>query len=140
MKKLSPKAILIAIAAILVVVAIIYFLGKKAGKRITPQEVELPSDIQPNEVSSFNPGPFTDAIFEDVNETFGFRDAQPYNQALGLSNTQLVAVYNDWNNRYFNKAHKTMTKAIQDETTIWNYSFISAAQTLIDRLKSLKLQ
>jgi hypothetical protein len=140
MKNFSPKNIAIVIVVILIIVAIIYFLGKKAGKKTTPQEVELPSDIQPNEITSFNPGPYTDAIFQDVNELFGFRDAEPYNQALGLSNTQLVAVYNDWNQRYLNKVGKTMTKAIQDETTLWNYSFISAAKTLIDRLKNLKLQ
>lgn len=140
MKNFSPKNIAIVIVVILIIVAIIYFLGKRAGKKTTPQEVELPSDIQPNEITSFNPGPYTDAIFQDVNELFGFRDAEPYNQALGLSNTQLVAVYNDWNQRYLNKVGKTMTKAIQDETTLWNYSFISAAKTLIDRLKNLKLQ
>lgn len=140
MKDFNPKSIAIVILIILVIVAVIYFLGRRAGKKQTPQEVELPSDIQPNEIVSFNPGPYTDAIFEDVNETFGFRDAEPYNQALGLSNTQLVAVYNDWNQRYFNKVGKSLTKAIQDETTLWNYSFISAAKTLIDRLKSLKLQ
>jgi hypothetical protein len=131
------KTGLIVMVSIIIIIVIVYILGRRSIKKQIPKEVELPSDTQSGNSSNFNPGPYTDAIYEDITEIFGTRDSKPYQDLLGLSNTQLVAVYNDWNQRYYSKSKETLTQAIAKETTIWNYSWLSVAGTLINRLKSL---
>lgn len=136
---------IIIIALIIIAIVIIYFMGRKQGKKYTPDDVDLPPDTQPvgtdgSSLSTWNPGPITDAIAADLSEFWGSHDAQPYNDALALSNSQLVAVYNDWNHRYFNDFdQKTLIGAIQDDWTAWNYSWATATSTLVQKLKSLGL-
>lgn len=136
------KNVIIGIAIILVVILIIYFLGKRKGKKYTPQEVELPNDTQGASVPlNWNPGTITDDIFEDLDEVAGTHSAMPYNNALTLSNSQLVAVWNDWNNRYFESFdNKTMTQAIQGDSSFWNYAWALATESLVKRFDSLGLK
>lgn len=131
------KTVIGIVVTIIIIIAVIYILGRRSIKKQIPKDVELPSDTQPGGQTNFNPGPYTDAVYEDITEIIGTRDSLPYQALLSLSNTQLVAVYNDWNQRYYTKLKETLTQAISKEYTIWNYSWTSVAGTLIDRLKSL---
>lgn len=138
MQQLSKyKTVIGVVIGIIIIIAVIYILGRRSIKNRIPKDVELPPDTQPGDQTNFNPGPFTDAIYEDISEIIGVHDSQPYQALLGLSNSQLVAVYNDWNQRYYNKYKQTLTQAIAGESSVWNYSWLSVAGTLIDRLKSL---
>jgi hypothetical protein len=123
---------------LLVMVLGVYFLGRKSGKKYVPDEVELPPDTQPGGATNFNPGPVTDAIYRDI-YSWGLRSTQPYRDALNLSNSQLVAVYNDWNKRYFQKDKETLPQAIAGERTLWNYDWTITAGALLSRFKSLNL-
>jgi hypothetical protein len=139
---MSTKAILITVGVIILIIIAIFLLGKYKGKQWTPEAVKLPTDIQPNYVtgnSEWNPGPITESIYDELNG-FSPRDSTPYNNALALSNSQLVAVNNDWNKRKFKDFdNQTIRQALAKEYTIWNYSWVSATSTLVDRLKSLGL-
>lgn len=131
------KTVIGIVVSIIIIITVIYILGRRSIKKQIPKDVELPSDTQAGGQTNFNPGPFTDAVYEDITEIIGTRDSVPYQNLLGLSNSQLVAVYNDWNQRYYSKVKQTLTQAIADEMTIWNYSWVTVAGTLIERLKGL---
>jgi hypothetical protein len=137
------KSTLIIIIVVLVILVSIFLLGRYKGKKYVPKEVSLPSDTQPinggGVSTSFNPGPYTDAIASDVYDFFSLHSSQPYNDVLALSNTQVVAIYNDWNKRYFSKHNETLPAAIKAESTGWNYSWVTATGALITRLTKLGL-
>lgn len=136
------KPILITFVAVLAVALIIYFAGKKAGKATLPQEVKLPSDTQNQnrqENPTFNPGPYTDAIYQDIYEVLGMHNKAPYVELLKLSNTELVAVYNDWNKRYYSKDKETIVQAIKGEWTIWNFESDIRMKSVVDRYNALGL-
>ena len=126
--------------AIIAVVLIIYWRGKKAGEKETPKEVPLPIDTQGGNVTTFNPGPLTDALHDDINEIFGIRNIEPYRELLTISNSQLVAVYNDWNQRYYAEDSRTLPQAIKHEmTSLFSFTWPTLAETVLDRFKSLNL-
>jgi hypothetical protein len=133
------KNTIIITVAIIAVVLIIYWRGKKAGERETPKEVPLPTDTQGGNVT-FNPGALTDALHDDINEMFGIRDIEPYRELLTISNSQLVAVYNDWNNRYYLDDNRTLPQAIKHEmTSLFSFTWPTIAETVLERFKSLNL-
>lgn len=130
---------------ILVVIGIILFIylsGRAAGKRFVPKDVQIPIDTQPDgSTSTFNPGPYTDAIFNDIDEIFGFHSSVPYEALNKLSNSGLVAVYNDWNRRYYSKDNETIVQAIQGEIAIINpfSDFGGIKRAILQRYESLNL-
>lgn len=131
--------IIILILVVLVVVGIIYWIGKRQGKKYVPDDILIPSDTQsPGTPGMYNPGPITDGLYEDLDEVFGVHEAEPYRAALKLSNSQLAAVYNDWNKRYAKEFDsKTIIQAIQGEYTVWNYDWWLIAGELVRRFKTL---
>lgn len=133
------SGLIITIVIILIIVGIIYYVGKHAGTKYKPMDIVIPPDIQaPGTPGIYNPSPITDAIYEDVSEKFGVHETEPYAAALKLSNSQLAAVYNDWNQRYSEKFdHKTIIQAIQGEYTIWNYDWKIITGQLVNRFKTL---
>jgi len=134
------KNILIALVVTVIIVLIIYFVGKRAGKQYTPSEVELPPDVPTGGNYTFNPGPYTDALHEDINEMWGLRDKKAYTNLLNLGNSQLIAIYNDWNKRYYSEDNETLTQAISGEYFgISVYDWRPIVTQLLDRLKALNL-
>lgn len=126
--------------AIIVIVLVIFFIGKKSGKKSAPKPVDLPPDTQPGGITQFNPGPYTDNLHEDITEIWGFRNSKPYSDLLSLSNTQVVAVYNDWNNRYYSEDNETLYQAIAAERFYtFTLGWPALRQTVLDRLWSLGL-
>lgn len=136
------RNIVIGIIIVIVVVLIIYFWGKRNGKKYTPKDVTLPADTQGTGVPlNWNPATITDDIHEDLDEIVGVHSAIPYENAITLSNSQLVAVWNDWNHRYFNDfGNKNIVQAIKSETSLWNYDWALATKALVERYASLGLK
>ncbi len=139
---MSAKQIAYLVIAIIAIIAIIFMYGKYKGKQIGPKDVILPSDTQAQGVSStWNPGFITDALFNDLNSTFSVHDSSVLSDTLLLSNSQLVAVNNDWNQRYYAKSgNETLVQALEGDLSVFNYSWDVDANTLIKRLKTLVKQ
>lgn len=133
------SGLIITIVIIIAIILFIYFWGKHSGKKYVPNDILIPPDTQaPGTPGIYNPGPVTDAIFEDLDEVAGVHETGPYIAALKLSNSQLAAVYNDWNQRYakdFNS--KTIIQAINSDYTFWNYDWSVIAGQLVSRFKTL---
>lgn len=149
------KFIIITVIIILVIAYLIYYFGKKKGSQYTPQNVNIPPDLKPggsvtdssgniipvytdSNGQTFNPGPYTDAIYADLSCYFCLHTATPYQSAMALSNAELATVYNDWNQRYAQKmSNETLIQAIQGDFTIWNTTWATSTGDFIVRLKSL---
>jgi hypothetical protein len=134
------KEILYVIIVLMIVVAIIYFMGKYAGKATPPEVVRLPNDTNPG--LTFNAGPYTDAIHKDIYAgIFTGRTVKPYNDVLLLSDSQLVAIYNDWNKRYFKDDNENLIQAMRSErSSFWSISWYDVREELINRLNKLVSQ
>lgn len=64
----------------------------------------------------FNPRPYTDRLKETINSwAFGLSDAKPYHDLLALKNSEIVAVAQDWNDRFFREKQETLLQAINGE-------------------------
>lgn len=131
---------IIVFILLLIVLVAVYFYAKSEGKKYVPQDIELPPDVSGGD-PNFNPGIYTDPIFDDLKEVFGLHEAAPYNQANMLSNAQLAAVYNDWNHRYSEKFDgKDLAQAITGDYTLWNYEWVHIAGALVDRIEKMRDQ
>lgn len=136
------KGLIITIIVIMVIIAIIFFVGKKAGGKYVPNDILIPQDTQaPGTPLNYNPGPVTDAIYEDLDEVWGYHSLAPYESALKLSNSQLAAVYNDWNKRYAEKFDgKTIIQAMEDDFSIipsYSIQWRATRDALVLRFRSL---
>jgi hypothetical protein len=135
------KNIVIALIVTVIIVLIIYFVGKRAGKKYIPSSVDLPSDTPTGGNYTFNPGPYTDALYQDIYEKVGLRNKQAYTDFLNLGNSQIVAVYNDWNKRYYSEDNETLTQAIDGEYFgISIYDWTSIKSQILSRLAALNLK
>lgn len=120
---------------IILILVAIYWYGKKSGEQKSPDTVKLPNDVNPS--PTWNPGPYTDAIWRDVN-SFGWREIKPYKDLNTLSDSQLVAVYNDWNKRYYAQETITLVQAIENEYLAFgSYEFRPIRDALLLRFKKL---
>lgn len=133
------KSIIITILVIAGILIGIYLYGQEQGKKYVPNDIIIPPDLQASGTPDvFNAGPYTDALFRDMDCTFCLRDSTPYSAALSLSNSQLAAVYNDWNKRYASQFDgMTIIQAINDERTVTNLGWTELAGALVRRFKSL---
>ena len=129
--------IIIIVGIIIVAVVLIFFFGKGKGKKWAPDEVKLPPDTQSGS-GDFNPGPYTDDVKKEI-YAWGFRDSTPLEKINALSNSAFVAVYNDWNKRYFTKDNETLVQAVEKESSLWNYAWDSAKLTFKTRAAQLNL-
>lgn len=127
------------IVIIVIIIIVIYLIYRSYKNRyVQAKDVVLPPDTQGGNITNWNPGQYTDAIYNDLNDTVSFHSAQPYTDVLGLSNSQTVAIYNDWNDRYKSKFdNKDLISAMEGDFTIWNYSWYTAISTLHNKLKIL---
>lgn len=134
-KILTNKWFWIVLITIIIIIIVVY---KYKHKYVAAKDVQLPSDTQAGGITTWNAGQYTDAIYNDLNDVASLHDSKPYTDALSLSNSQVVAIYNDWNDRYKSKFNnKDLISAIEGDFTIWNYSWATAAGNLVERLKSL---
>lgn len=132
------------IAGAILLIALILYLVFRAGKKYRPSTVILPPDTQPGGITTFNPGTYTDALYNDIVCWFCTRDIAAWQDLLELSNSQIVAVYNDWNKRYYEKDKQTLVQALKGEYTT-SIIFGTAldwkdlADTVVARFQSLGL-
>jgi hypothetical protein len=140
--KMNLKTGIILFLIVVAVLAAIFFIGKYKGKQWTPDSVKLPSDTQPVSINnqantSWNPGTITDSLYNDISCIVCIRNNKAYEDFVSLSNSQVVAVHNDWNKRYFSKDKETLHQAIDGEYSVGEGSGLMKAAT--DRLQSLGL-
>jgi len=134
------KVYIIVGLIVLAIVLAIFFFGRYKGKQYTPDTVQLPPDTQGlSTPSNWNPGTITDALHADLYSVFALRNYQIYDDTAALSNSQLVAVHNDWNKRYFNEEKETLRQAIDAEVTAFDTGLRARMNIVKDRLKTLGL-
>ena len=134
------KVYIIVGLIIIAVLLAVFFIGKYKGKQYTPDKVALPADMQGlNVPANWSPATTTDSLYNDLYTVVGFHSSQPYQDALELSNSQLVAVHNDWNKRYFSKDKQTLSQAIQADYSIWNSAWSATSNALVQKLRNLGL-
>lgn len=126
-------------AIVVIGLSIAFIVVYKKGKKWAPGKVDLPPDTQPGGATNFEPGPYTEAIWKDLDCVFCTHDSAPYEALMRLSNSQLVSIYNDWNARYFKKNNETLIQAIEADFTVWNSTWATTASNVITRLESLNL-
>jgi hypothetical protein len=144
MKKIWEQYQHIIIIAVLTiaVIAVIWYWAYHSGKKYVPKDVELPGDTSSGG-TTFNPRKYTDAIADDLYTYLGAlsHSATPYLEANKLSNSQLAAVWNDWNHRYFEKHNEDLMQAIQADsgidTVLYTSDWVIATRMLKNRLKSI---
>lgn len=121
---------------------IIYKWGQKQGEDtvpILPQPIPKPPGGEGTD-NFYNPGPLTDRL---SNEIIGIawtpRDRTPFDELLKIPDWQFIAVANDWQKRYYNKAGKlTLLQAINNESSGWGY-FLRLKEQIAERGQKLGL-
>lgn len=94
--------------------------------------------LHSSSTSGFNPKTYTDLIHKDLNSSFLIpHSAIPYEEAMKLSDDSLIAIYNDWIDRYYAIDGKNMVDAIQSSSSTFNIEWAMATKALVDRLNSL---
>lgn len=129
------------IGGAILLIALILFLVYRAGKKYRPETVILPPDTQPGGATTFDASSYTDAIHTDVTCYACLHSSAPYADANALSNSQIVAIYNDWNKRYYQEDNETIVQAIKGERDTFglNFAWQYNAGTLVSRFQSLGL-
>lgn len=142
------KYIIIGVLVLVFFIVVYVMVKKKALSDAVPESVEV-TDENGNTVT-FNPGPYTDALYKEMdkdNRIYG-RNLQPHLDLLELSSPKFVAVFNDWNKRYFSKEKRSLVQRYQDEYGYgFPYSladadhaaFTDVKKKIIDRAKTLNL-
>lgn len=113
--KAKYTVIAITIVVVILIILSVYFTGKKAGKQGKIRIIDLPSDnggtIDPNKIRRI--------ATELYNDMYGYNyrghDMRAYQDFAMLSDTEFVAVYNDYNNQYYSLGSGTLKEWIMDE-------------------------
>ncbi len=88
-----------------------------------------------NSNPNFNPRPLTDALQQDIYEVWGIRNNSIYEQVAALNDIELLAVYNDYTDRYYSKDSETLIQAMNGE--IYDPIFLPEPEQIIKRLTRL---
>jgi hypothetical protein len=132
------KNIIIGIVVVIAIVLIIYFSGKKAGKRTA----EGPQVVYPNGGNSipqgWNPIPLAEELFDAMDGLFTLSGTKTavWNKLLNLpTDEMIIAVYNAFNQKYFSLGKGTLVQWIRDE--IYTDPFSDVKQNLLNKLQTL---
>lgn len=139
---MNPRLILYSSIAGIALILVFFFIGKSYGKSIPPKPVTLPNDngSSTGQAPDIKIMQITDALKEDIYSWFT-RDSAPYVELMGLSDTDFVRVYNDWNARYFSKDNQTLKQAIEGEfLSSTSFTFYNLKPQLMERFQRLSLQ
>lgn len=95
----------------------IYSIESKGGKATAGTTNLQTVNAQGETVSyQFNPRPYTDRLKETIYSNFGiFSDAKPYKDMLALKGAEIIAIAQDWNNRYYQEDNESLLQAINAE-------------------------
>lgn len=130
------------IGALVVLILSVFFIGKALGKIKgggKPDKVKLPGDTHPGqEGKDWSPGPVTDAVKNLIYSWVG-RNVEPLSNLLELSNTQFVAVWNDWNKRYYKLDDETLKTALEGENYLPGSPLATTRAAVLNRITKLNL-
>jgi hypothetical protein len=143
------KVILISVVAVIAIVLTIYFVGQKAGKRAAdnPWQAPLPTDsenkgtsIDAARVRAVVDDLYTDLNYLDVLPMWGTRSMAVYQRWNAMSDTEFVAVYNDFNARFSSEFGGKSVRVILKNEWGWGQSgFNALRETIESRFERLKL-
>lgn len=120
---------------ILVVVAIVFLVGKSMGKKSQEKkQVKLP-DSGNGIPKGWDPRPLANEVFKNFKGVFTFASVKEVTlgKVFSLSDDQLVALYNTFN-REFSDNGDTLTKWLRDE---YNVAVGGVRDAVVDRLLKL---
>lgn len=130
--------------AIIIVVGIIYYIGRRSGK-LNP--ATLPQD-KPNSPLTEAEKTYTTTLaqklyadMKGVNIWFN-RNLAPHQEFLQLSDKLFVAVYNKFNQLYHTSSNETLTQWYQNEDSYivaGTMTFVTLKKAILDRLSRLSL-
>jgi hypothetical protein len=115
------KSIIIGIVLIAIIIAVAYFAGKKKGGEDFPEYTPPADPGNGDNASQYIDNNFVQTmvgkLYEDLKgmaffETYSVDTWQGYASA---SDTNFVAIYNEWNDKYYSKWNKTLVQKIQNE-------------------------
>ncbi len=151
MNILKYKTYMIVIGIAVVVIAVIYFIGRKAGKNASynPWQAPLPEDaphgtgllvVDGAKVRTIADDLYADLDKWDWNPFTMVRDVDVYKRFNSLSDTEFVAVYNDWNARFSSEFNgKSLLVVIKGEYSWGLGQFNSLRDSILQRCDRLKL-
>jgi len=132
------KANIIIVVVVVLLLLAIYFAGKRRGKASAEgPQVQYPqggSQIP----SGWSPIPLADELHDVMDGLFTLSGTKnkAFKKVLDLPTDEMkIAVYNAFNQKYFNQGHGTLTQWLRDEN-YYDY-IINYKQQLIDKLISL---
>lgn len=129
----KASAYLYGSIAAIILLLVIFFVGKSYGKNKPPTAIADPNDGN----TIFDPTSYTDRLYTDINGLrlpiiHWFRDdSEIWKLVTSLSDSNLVKIMNDWDKRYYSKWKQTLATAVAAE------SFLTD-QGLLTRLKRLE--
>jgi hypothetical protein len=146
MLKMPSKTTIILIVVIVVIgfIVFIYFIGRRSAK-VKIEQVPLPTD-QPNgsQINSSDAShvrQISQAIHDDLSGiSWGFHNAQPYNDMLSLSDTLFVAVYNDFNNLFSAENDGTMRDWLKSDYAWIGSTWSTVVNSVLLRMDKLGLR
>ena len=109
---------LLIVAVVLFILFYIWYRGKKAGESGKPKHIGLTNDFVIGGTMSVDGGKVRRiaTLLHDDMDGFNFgHDDQIYNEFAALSDTEFVAVYNDFNNQFFSEGEGTLKEWIISE-------------------------
>lgn len=124
---------------LLLLVGLGWFFYRRGKKQVTLQY--LPGELPGNPTSGNVVGASNDEIKEIAQELYndmaGFNvfghNYEPYRRAVGLSNTDLLKLYNTFNTMYQKESNETLTSWISSE----RYTNTDLPSAIISRLTKL---
>ncbi len=129
------KLYLIVGLVLLFLLIAVYFvvsgIDKEQGKKY-----ELPADNQLNEVDKYKVNEIAHNLFNELNEWNFFHDEVPLRMLMELSDTSFVAVYNLWQEKYFNDAGGSLIETLKNEWFGWG-AYETNKEAILNRYNRL---
>ena len=138
--KINWKWVIIGVL-IIALILYIYFTGKAAGKKGKAVVIDLPKDIPGDNSQGITTTAgdirrIATAMHDEMNGfNWSGHDYTPYEEYSRLSDTGFVAVYNDFNKRYFSEGNGTLKQWLIDE----NFYGSVVDQIIFPRMARLNL-
>jgi len=136
-----------AVAVAVVVLIVILQVYRKIKYRVQqPPRIPVPNDNPFGAVTpgSYNPGPLTVKLYEDIRGWKFFNNYAPWKELSELSDTDVVKVMNEWDKRYFATWGETLLEAFAGETryrvNTWfsTTHFLTILRARLERLEKLR--
>lgn len=136
-KKLNEALLIMAIIFIAV-----YAITSQVTKFATswferPEHVNVKPDVATEIDKDFNPMPWVDRLFKDIDCIFCFRDAELYAQLTTMNNASLTMINNAFNEKYYTRWDQSLVQAMEGEA-YGNLATGGNARSVLERLKKIE--